>query len=198
MINRNVKKIEIPIPYGRQTIDRADIKAVTKVLESNYLTQGSAVCEFEDAMANYCGAKYAVAFSSGTAALHGACFAANISQGDEVITTPLTFAASANCILYCGGTPVFVDIQKNIPLIDTTEIKKKVTSKTKAIIPVDYSGVPADYFEINKIARKYRLTVIADAAHSLGASYKGKKVGKLVDMTVFSFHPVKAITTGEG
>src|SRR3989344_723445 len=179
MINRNVKKIEIPIPYGRQTIDRADIKAVTKVLESNYLTQGSAVCEFEDAMANYCGAKYAVAFSSGTAALHGACFAAGIEKGDEVITTPLTFAASANCVLYLGGTPVLADVKRDLPLIEVAEIKRKITRRTRAIIPVDYSGVPADYAEINLLAKRHKLIVIADAAHSLGATYKGKKTGGL-------------------
>ena len=130
--------------------------------------------------------------------MHGACFAAGISLGDEVITTPLTFVASANCVLYCDGKPVFADTKKDLPVIDPSEIKKKITSKTKAIISVDYSGFPADYDEINKIAKKNKLIVIADAAHSLGASYKTKKVGLLTDMTVFSFHPVKSITTGEG
>ena len=186
------------ITYGKQYIDRADIQAVINVLKSDYITQGPCVENFEKAIANYCQVKYAVSFSSGTAALHGACFAAGISLGDEVITTPLTFVASANCVLYCDGKPVFADTKKDLPVIDPSEIKKKITSKTKAIISVDYSGFPADYDEINKIAKKNKLIVIADAAHSLGASYKTKKVGLLTDMTVFSFHPVKSITTGEG
>ena len=186
------------IPYSRQTIDAGDIKAVIKVLRSDYLTQGPTISAFEKKVATYCNVKHAVAFSSGTAALHGACFAAKIGVGDEVITTPITFAASANCILYVGGTPVFADIKKEYPLIDPQEIKKRITKNTRAIIPVDYSGMPADYDEINALARKHNLIVIADAAHSLGATYKGKKVGALADMTVLSFHPVKSITTGEG
>ncbi|RJR30238.1 UDP-4-amino-4,6-dideoxy-N-acetyl-beta-L-altrosamine transaminase [Candidatus Microgenomates bacterium] len=186
------------IPYGRQTIDAQDIRAVVKVLKSDFLTQGPTIERFEKAVASYCGVKYAVAFSSGTAALHGACFAAGITQGDEVITTPMTFAASANCVFYCGGTPIFADIRKDLPLIDVGEIAKKITRHTKVLIPVDYSGIPADYDEINVLARKYELIVIADSAHSLGATYKGKKVGTLADMTMFSFHPVKVITTGEG
>lgn len=186
------------IPYGRQSISEEDIRSVVRILRSDFLTQGPIIVEFEKSVTEYCRAKYAVAFSSGTAALHGACFAAGISKGDEVITSPMTFAASANCVLYSGGTPIFADIKKDIPLIDTLEILKKITNKTKAIIPVDYSGIPADYNEINSIAHKHKLIVIADAAHSLGATYKNRKVGTLADMTVFSFHPVKLITTGEG
>lgn len=186
------------ISYGRQTIDKKDLDAVSRVLLSDFLTQGPTVAKFEKNIARFVGAKYAVAFSSGTAALHGACVAAGISENDEVITTPMTFAASANCVLYCGGTPVFADIQKNMPLIDPSEIEKKISKKSKAIIPVDYSGIPADYDEINKIAKKNNLIVISDAAHSLGGAYKNEKVGTLTDMTVFSFHPVKLITTGEG
>lgn len=186
------------VSYSRQCIDENDIAAVIKVLHSEFLTQGPQVGRFEKRIASYCGVKFAVAFSSGTAALHGACFAAGISKGDEVITTPMTFAASANCVLYCGGKPVFADIKTDIPLIDPEEIKKKISKRTKAIIPVDYAGIPADYDEINAIAKANNLIIIADAAHSLGATYKGKKVGQLADMTVFSFHAIKAITTGEG
>ncbi len=186
------------IPYGRQSIDKSDIKQVIQVLQSDFLTQGKSVPEFEKTIAEYCDSKYAVAYSSGTAALHGACFAADIGPGDEVITTPMTFVGSSNCVLYCGGTPVFADIKKTSPHIDPLEIDKKINSKTKAIIPVDYSGIPVDYAEIGFLAKKHDLIVIADAAHSLGALYKGKKVGSLSDMTVFSFHPVKTITTGEG
>lgn len=186
------------ISYGKQTISSTDVRSVVKILTSDFLTQGPTIEKFESAVAQYCKVKYAVAFSSGTAALHAACFAAAIGKGDEVITTPMTFASTANCILYCGGTPIFADIKSDIPLIDIQKVEQKLTNKTKAILTVDYSGVPADYDEINSIARKNKIVVIADAAHSLGATYKNKKVGTLADMTVFSFHPVKSITTGEG
>ncbi len=194
----NVLKIKSQIPYGKQQIFSDDVEAVVRVLNSDYLTQGPCIEKFEYAIAQYCQVKYAVAFSSGTAALHGACFAAGVGNGDEVITSPLTFAASANCVLYCGGKPVFADIKSDIPLIDPKQIFLKITDRTKAVIPVDYSGMPADYHEINILVRKHKLIVIADAAHSFGATYKDKKVGSLADMTVFSFHPVKLITTGEG
>jgi UDP-4-amino-4,6-dideoxy-N-acetyl-beta-L-altrosamine transaminase len=186
------------IPYGRQTISKSDVAVVLKVLQSNFITQGPQISSFERIVADYVGVAYGVAFSSGTAALHAACWAAGVTEGDEVITTPLTFAASANCILYCGGIPVFADIKYNVPLIDPVEIVKKISKRTKALIPVDYSGIPADYEELNQLAKKNNLTVIADAAHSLGGTYKNNKVGQLADMTVFSFHPVKTITTGEG
>lgn len=186
------------IPYGRQSIDDADIEAVVKVLKSDYLTTGPAVAAFEKKVADYVGAKYAVAVSNGTAALHVACLAAGIGEGDEVITTPITFAASANCVLYCGGTPIFADIDPDTYNISPAELERKITSRTKAIIPVHYTGQPCDMDAILEIARKHDLLVIEDGAHALGASYKGKKIGSIADMTCFSFHPVKPVTTGEG
>lgn len=186
------------IPYGRQWIDEDDIRAVVSVLQSDYLTTGPMVHEFEEAVCEYTGAKYAVAFANGTAALHGACFAAGIGEGDEVITTPITFAASANCVLYQGGTPVFADIDEHTYNIDPTDIERKLTSRTRAIIPVHYTGQPCDMARIHAIAKKHGLMVIEDAAHALGATYKGKLIGSLSDMTILSFHPVKHITTGEG
>jgi len=186
------------IPYGKQYIDDEDIQAVIDVLRSDYLTTGPKIEEFEQKFADYVGARYAVAISNGTAALHAACYAAEIGEGDEVITTPITFAASANAVLYCGGKPVFADIDEKTYNIDPIDIRKKITSKTKAIIPVHYTGQPCDMNEIHKIAKEYNLIVIEDAAHALGAQYKGKKIGSLSHMTTFSFHPVKHITTGEG
>lgn len=186
------------LPYGRQWIEDDDIEAVVKILKSDFLTTGPAILEFEEAVANYVGAKYAVSFSNGTAALHGACFAAGIQEGDEVITTPMTFAASANCVLYQGGTPVFADIDDSTYNIDPKQIEEKITSKTKAIIPVHFTGQPAELDEIHRLAQEHNLVVIEDAAHALGASYKKKRIGGLSDMTMFSFHPVKHITSGEG
>ena len=186
------------IPYGRQTIEEDDIQAVVDVLRSDYLTTGPKIAEFEKMVADYVGAKYAVAISNGTSALHAACFAAGIQPGDEVITTPLTFAASSNCVLYCGGTPVFADVDPKTYNIDPEDIRRKITDKTKAIIAVHLAGQPCDMDEIHKIAKEHDLLVIDDGAHALGSVYKGKKVGTLSDMTTFSFHPVKPITTGEG
>lgn len=186
------------IPYGRQNIEEDDIQAVIDVLRSDFLTTGPRVAQFERLVAEYTGANYAVAVSNGTAALHAACFAAGIGPGDEVITSPITFAASANCVLYCGGTPVFADIDPCTYNIDPKDIRNKITSKTKAIIPVHLAGQPCDMDEIHKIAEQYNLIVIEDGAHALGAEYKGKRIGSLSDMTTFSFHPVKPITTGEG
>lgn len=186
------------LPYGRQWIDDEDILAVVNVLKGDYLTTGPSVSTFEKEVAKYVGASYAVSFSNGTAALHGACFAAGITEGDEVITTPLTFAASANCVLYQGGKPIFADINPKTYNIDPTEIEKKITDKTKAIIPVDFTGQPASLDEIREIAKKHHLIIIEDAAHALGATYKGQMVGSISDMTMFSFHPVKHITSGEG
>ena len=186
------------IPYGRQTIEEDDIQAVVDVLRSYYLTTGPKIAEFEKMVADYVGAKYAVAISNGTSALHAACFAAGIQPGDEVITTPLTFAASSNCVLYCGGTPVFADVDPKTYNIDPEDIRRKITDKTKAIIAVHLAGQPCDMDEIHKIAKEHDLLVIEDGAHALGSVYKGKKVGTLSDMTTFSFHPVKPITTGEG
>ena len=186
------------IPYGRQSIDEEDIQAVVDVLRSDYLTTGPAITAFEKAVADYTGAKYAVAISNGTAALHAACFAAGIGEGDEVITTPITFAASSNCVLYCGATPVFADIRPDTYNIDPEDIRRKITDKTKAIIAVHFTGQPCEMEEIHAIAKEHNLLVIEDAAHALGADYKGTKIGNLSDMTTFSFHPVKHITTGEG
>lgn len=186
------------IPYGAQTIEEDDIQAVVDVLKSDYLTTGPKIEEFEKAVCEYTGARYAVAIANGTAALHAACFAAGIGPGDEVITTPITFAASANCVLYCGGTPVFADIDPYTYNIDAEDIRRKITDKTKAIIPVHLAGQPCDMDAIHAIAREHHLVVIEDGAHALGAEYKGQKVGALSDMTTFSFHPVKPITTGEG
>jgi len=188
------------IPYGRQTIDAGDIKEIVRVLKSDWVTQGPRIKDFEDALCGYTGVKYAVAASSGTAALHIAALSAGIGKRDEVITSPVTFLASSNCVLYCGGKPVFADIQKDTVNIDPAEVKRRINAKTKAVIPVHFAGHPADMKEIRGIAKKHRLTVIEDAAHALGAEYRGSKVGscKYSDMTVFSFHPVKTITTGEG
>ena len=188
------------IPYSRQWVDESDIREVIKVLKSDWLTQGPKIKEFEDALCKYTGAKYAVAVSSGTAALHISCLAANIKRGDEVITSPITFVASANSVLYCGGKPVFADIQKDTANIDPEEIKKKISPNTRAIIPVHFAGHPCDLEEVKKIAQKHNLLIIEDAAHALGAEYKKSKIGscKYSDMTIFSFHPVKHITTGEG
>ena len=186
------------IPYGKQTIEQDDIQAVGDVLKSDFLTTGSKIAEFEQTVAYYVGAKYAVAISNGTSALHAACFAAGIGPGDEVITTPLTFAASANCVLYCGGTPVFADVDPKTYNIDPEDIRRKITDRTKAIIAVHLAGQPCDMDAIHSIAREHGLIVIEDGAHALGSVYKGKKVGSMSDMTTFSFHPVKPITTGEG
>lgn len=186
------------IPYGKQTIEQDDIQAVVDVLQSDFLTTGPKIAEFEQTVADYVGAKYAVAISNGTSALHAACFAAGIGPGDEVITTPLTFAASANCVLYCGGTPVFADVDPKTYNIDPEDIRRKITDRTKAIIAVHLAGQPCDMDAIHSIAREHGLIVIEDGAHALGSVYKGKKVGSMSDMTTFSFHPVKPITTGEG
>lgn len=186
------------LPYGRQWIDEDDINSVIQVLKGDYLTTGPYISKFETELANYVGSKYAVTFSNGTAALHGACFAAGIGEGDEVITTPITFVASANCILYQGGLPVFADIDEKTYNIDPNEIEKNITEKTKAIIPVHFTGNPAPLDEIYSIAKKHGLVIIEDAAHALGATYKQKKIGLISDMTMFSFHPVKHITSGEG
>lgn len=186
------------IPYGRQCIEDDDIQAVVDVLRSDYLTTGPKVREFEDAVARYVGASYAVAVSNGTAALHAACYAAGIGSGDEVITTPITFAASANCVLYCGGIPVFADINPHTYNLDPESVREKITPRTKAVIAVHLAGQPCDMDAIHKIAEEYDLTVIEDGAHALGSEYKGRKIGSLSDMTTFSFHPVKPVTTGEG
>jgi perosamine synthetase len=186
------------IPYGRQSIDESDIEAVAEVLRSGWLTTGPMVEKFEKALVEKVGAKYAVVFNSGTAALHAAYYAAGIGQGDEIITTPITFAATANAALYMGAKPAFVDIGQDSFHLDPDRIEAAITSRTRAIVPVDMTGMPADLDAIMKIAKKHNLVVIEDACHALGATYQSKVVGSISDMTAFSFHPVKHITTGEG
>jgi len=186
------------IPYGRQWVDDEDIEAVAEVLRSDWITTGPKVAEFEELFANVVKAKYAIAVSSGTAALHAAMFALDIAPGDEVIVPTMTFAASANCVIFQRGTPIFVDIDPDTLLLNPAQVEAKITPQTKAIIPVDYAGHPCDYDRIQEIADRYGLAVVADACHSLGGKYKGREVGSLADLSVFSFHPVKHITTGEG
>lgn len=185
------------ISYSKQTIENDDIKRVIEVLKSPYLTQGPTVKEFEDKLSKITESKYAVAVNSGTAALHLACLAINLKEHDQVITSPLSFAATSNCILYCNAVPVFADVDES-GLLSPKEVLKKINNKTKAVITVDYGGLPSHINDLKKICRKYNLILIEDAAHSLGASYCNKPVGSLADLICFSFHPVKSITTGEG
>ena len=186
------------IPYGKQTISEEDIAAVVETLKSDWLTQGPKVEEFEKKLAQYCGAKFAVVVANGTAALQAAFFAIDLKKNDEFITTPLTFVATANAGIWQGGRPIFVDVEPTTGNLDPKLIEKKITSKTKAIVPVDYTGRPANLNAIKQIAQKYGIPVIEDACQALGAEYKNKKIGSISDLTVFSFHPVKSITTGEG
>jgi perosamine synthetase len=186
------------LPYGHQSIDESDIAAVVEVLRSDWLTTGPKVGEFEEAFAAFVGAKYAVSFSSGTAALHAAAFAAGLQSGDEAITTPLTFVATANCILYQGATPVFADVQPDTLNLDPEQVASRILPPTKAILPVDYAGHPSDLDALLRLADRHGSVVIEDACHALGAQYRGRPIGSLAHMTVFSFHPVKHITTGEG
>lgn len=186
------------LPYGRHSLDEDDVQAVVEVLNSEWITTGPKVEEFEQVFAAYLGTRYAVSFSSGTAALHGAVFAAGLNPGDEAITTPLTFCATANAVLYQGAKPVFADICEDTLNIDPDQIAKKISAHTKAILPVDYAGNPADLETILKLAESHGLTLIEDACHALGAKYKKQHIGSISHLTVFSFHPVKHITTGEG
>jgi perosamine synthetase len=186
------------LPYGRQSIDESDIEAVVETLRSDWLTTGPKVAEFEEAMAAWVGAKHAVSFSSGTAALHAAAFTAGLRPGDEAITSPLTFAATANCVLYQGATPVFADVLDDTLNLDPELVAARITPRTKAILPVDYAGHPADLDSFLQLADRHGLLVIEDACHALGAEYRGRRVGSVAHMTVFSFHPVKHLTTGEG
>jgi perosamine synthetase len=186
------------IPYGKQSIDDSDIEAVVEVLRSDWLTTGPKVKEFERALADFTGTRHAVAVSNGTAALHSAMFALNIGPGDEVIVPAVTFAATANCVIYQGGTPIFADVHPDTLLIDPADVEEKITARTKAIIAVDYAGQPCDYERLREIAQKHGLMLIADACHALGAQFRNRRVGSLADITVFSFHPVKIITSGEG
>lgn len=186
------------LPYGRQQIDEEDIQAVVETLRSNFLTTGPKVGEFEQTVAEYCGAGRAVAVSSGTAALHAAMFALDVGPGDEVVVPPMTFAASANCVLYQGARPVFADVDPGTLLLDPDKAERAVTPKTRAIIGVDYAGQPCDWDALRDIADRHGLALVADGCHALGGEYKERKVGTLADMTVFSFHPVKHVATGEG
>ncbi len=187
-----------PLPYGRQSINDDDIAAVVEVLRSDFLTTGPLVDRFENALSDYTGAGRVVAVSSGTAALHAAYFAAGLRRGDEIITAPMTFAATANAALYLGANVCFVDIEPDTGNIDPDLIEDAITDRTRLIVPVDYAGHPADYDRINRIAADHDLKVVADAAHSLGATYRGRRCGTLAHATATSFHPVKPLTTAEG
>lgn len=186
------------LPYGRQDIDDSDIQSVVEILQSDWLTTGPAVERFEEDVCNYTGARHGVAVANGTAALHAAMYALDIGEGDEVIVPPMTFAASANCVLYQGGTPVFADVLANTLLLDPAAVEAAITPRTRAIVGVDYAGQPCDWDVLRAIADKHSLALVADACHALGATYEGRRVGTLADISVFSFHPVKHITTGEG
>lgn len=186
------------IPYSRQWIDDEDIRQVTKALQSDFLTTGPIVEDFESDFSDFVGSKYAVAMSSGTSALHASMFAIRLGKNFEVIVPTMTFAATANCVVYEGSTPVFADIDPHTLLIDPLDVERKITPKTKAIIAVDYAGQPANYHDLRKIADKKGLVLIADSCHSLGSSYSGGRDKAIPDINTFSFHPVKQITTGEG
>ena len=186
------------LPYGRQSLDDDDIQAVVDVLKSDWLTTGPKVSDFEERFAAWVGTKYAVSFSSGTAALHGSAFAAGLKSGEEAITSPITFCATANCVLYQGATPVFADVSADTLNLDPQEVSRKISPRTKAVIAVDYAGHPADLTALRDLAAQHGLILIEDACHALGAEHRGKRVGGIADMTVFSFHPVKHLTTGEG
>lgn len=184
--------------YGHQYINEADVKAVSEVLVSDYLTCGPKIEELEKELCKLTGAKYAVAVSNGTAALHLAAMAAGLSEGDELITTPITFAASANCALYCGATPVFADINPATYNIDPQSVKEHMTERTKAVVAVDYTGQAVELDALLELCQEREIVLIEDAAHSIGTKYKGRGVGSIADMTTFSFHPVKTVTGGEG
>jgi UDP-4-amino-4,6-dideoxy-N-acetyl-beta-L-altrosamine transaminase len=186
------------IPYGRQYLDDDDVRAVVEALKSDWLTQGPRIDAFEEAVASYCGARWGVAFSSGTAALHAACACLDLSPGDEVVTSPITFLASANAPYHCGAKPVFADVEEDTVNLSPASLEAVVTPRTRAVIPVHFAGHCCDMDAIQDVARRHSLTVVADAAHALGAEYRGRKVGELSEMAVLSFHPVKHITTGEG
>jgi perosamine synthetase len=186
------------LPYGRQAIDEADIAAVAEALRSDWLTTGPRVGELEEAFAAAVGAKFAVSFSSGTAALHGAAFAAGLGPGDEAVTTPMTFCATANCVLYQRARPFFADVSGDTLNLDPAAAEEKLSARTKALLPVDYSGHAADLDALMDLADRHGLIVIEDASHALGGEYRGRPVGSIAHMTTFSLHPVKHVTTGEG
>lgn len=198
MPDKNVSQQMAMLPYGRQEIADPDIAAVVEALTSDWLTTGPRVSEFEQAFAGYCGGNEGVAVNSGTAALHCSMRALNLGPGDEVIVPAITFAASANAALYEGAKPVFADVEADTLLIDVKSAAEKITSHTKAIVAVDYGGQPADYDALREITRNRDIAIIADACHAPGATYKGQKTGNLGDISCFSFHPVKHLTTCEG
>ena len=189
---------ENPLSYGRQYIDEEDIRAVTETLRGDYLTGGPKIAELERRLCEVTGAKYAVAVSNGTAALHLAALTAGFGEGDEVIVSSVTFAASANCVLYCGAKPVFADIRPDTYNIDPDSVRKLITPRTKGIIAVDFTGQAVEHDALEAICREHNLVLIEDAAHAIGTKYKGQPVGSIADMTCFSFHPVKTVTGGEG
>ena len=189
---------ETPIFYGHQYIDEADIQAVVEVMKSDYLTCGPKIGELEKKLCDVTGAKYAVVCANGTAALHIAVLCAGVGEGDEVITTPITFAASANCALYCGARPVFADIDPETYNIDPAKVEAAITPRTKAVVAVDYTGQSVELGPIREICKKHGLVLIEDGAHVIGTTYKGRPNGSIADMTTFSFHPVKTVTGGEG
>lgn len=189
---------EILIPYGRQQIDEEDIAAVCEALRSDWLTTGPLVDRFEQELAHRAGVEHGVAVCNGTAALHAAMYAIGIGPGDEVIVPPMTFAATVNAVLYQGGTPVFVDVEPDTLLIDPAKVEASITPRTKAVVAVDYAGQACDYDALRAIASRHGIVLVADACHSLGGGYRGRPCGAQADLSVFSFHPVKPITTGEG
>lgn len=186
------------IPYSRQCIDEEDIQSVVDVLISDWLTTGPMVEKFEAEVASLSSSKYGIAVSSGTAALHAAMFAINLRPGDEVIVPAISFVATANAVVFQGAVPVFCDVLSDSLLLDPGQVESKISNRTKAIIGVDYAGHPCDYNLLRAIADKHSLVFIVDACHSLGSSYCSKRVGEFSDIAVFSFHPVKSISTGEG
>ncbi len=189
---------EQPIFYGRQCIEQDDIDAVVETLKSNLITCGPKVAALEQKLCEITGAKYAVVVSNGTAALHLSAIASGIGEGDEVIVSSITFAASSNCVLYCGAKPVFADIRPDTYNIDPDSIRKLITPRTKAVVAVDFTGQAVELDEIRAICKENNLLLIEDAAHAIGTRYKGQPVGSIADMTCFSFHPVKTVTGGEG
>lgn len=189
---------ETPLNYGRQYIDQADIEAVAEVLRSDSLTGGPKIAELEERLCQVTGARYAVAVCNGTAALHLAAIAAGFGEGDEVIVSSITFAASANCVLYCGARPVFADINPETYNIDPASVERLITPRTKGIVAVDFTGQAVEHEALRRLCREHKLCLIEDAAHALGTRYNGVPVGSLADMTCFSFHPVKTVTSGEG
>ncbi len=188
----------IQLPYGRQWIEEEDVRAVAEILRADWITTGPRVPAFEAAVARFVGAREGVAVSSGTAALHAAIHAAGVGEGDEVVVPAMTFASSANAVVFEGGTPIFADVDPDTLLLDPAEVERRLTPRTRAVMAVDYAGQPCDYEVLRQICRSHDLTLIADACHALGAAYRGQRVGTLADLTAFSFHPVKHITTGEG